>query len=216
MSETEPPIPATPGRARFCVACEQALVSTDQRFCVACGQALSPVRFPEERKSRLAVASLVSSLLWLGGLGSLLAVVFGHLSLGRIDRSAGREGGRGLAIAGLALGYLGIVAAFYLAFFLAFSFVSSNQLSARAQAVGIASQVRDDPSYCWSNLEAQRASLAATCARMERAPLRIAGVVRQGSHTDVVVGDRANSYVIVFEHLFGFDSLLGLVATPSA
>ncbi len=56
----------------------------------------------------LAVASLVLGILWLGWLGSLLAVIFGHVALGQINRSGGREGGRGLAIAGLVLGYVGI------------------------------------------------------------------------------------------------------------
>jgi hypothetical protein len=56
----------------------------------------------------LAVASLVAGVVWMGWLGSFLAVIFGHVALGQIDAAGGREGGRGLAIAGLALGYLGI------------------------------------------------------------------------------------------------------------
>jgi hypothetical protein len=55
----------------------------------------------------LAVASLVCGLLWLGWLGSALAIVFGHVALGQIRRAEPREGGRGIAVAGLALGYLG-------------------------------------------------------------------------------------------------------------
>ncbi|MBL8778870.1 MAG: DUF4190 domain-containing protein [Acidimicrobiales bacterium] len=42
---------------------------------------------------------------------SILAVVFGHLARGRIKRSQGTEGGRGLATAGLVLGYLTLVLA---------------------------------------------------------------------------------------------------------
>jgi hypothetical protein len=56
----------------------------------------------------LAVASLVAGFLWLGWLGSILAVIFGHIALGQINRSGGREGGSGLAIAGLVLGYMGV------------------------------------------------------------------------------------------------------------
>ena len=37
------------------------------------------------------------------------AVVFGHLALARIRRSNGYEGGRGLALTGLAIGYASIV-----------------------------------------------------------------------------------------------------------
>jgi hypothetical protein len=55
----------------------------------------------------LAVASLVCSLLWLGWIGSALAIVFGHVALGQIRRAQGRERGRALAIGGLALGYFG-------------------------------------------------------------------------------------------------------------
>jgi hypothetical protein len=53
-----------------------------------------------------AVASLVCGVLWLFWVGSVLAVVFGILALGQI-RARG-EGGRGLAIAGVVLGGLGM------------------------------------------------------------------------------------------------------------
>ena len=56
----------------------------------------------------LAVASLIAGFFWLGWLGSVLAVIFGHIALGQIKRSGGRETGSGLAISGLVLGYLGI------------------------------------------------------------------------------------------------------------
>jgi len=56
--------------------------------------------------SGLAVASLVLGILWLGWLGSILAVIFGHLALRSIRRGA--ERGWGLAVAGLVLGYIGV------------------------------------------------------------------------------------------------------------
>jgi hypothetical protein len=56
----------------------------------------------------LAVASLIAGFFWVAWLGSFLAVIFGHVALGQIKRSGGRETGTGLAIAGLVLGYLGI------------------------------------------------------------------------------------------------------------
>lgn len=56
----------------------------------------------------LAVASLVCGIVWLGGLGSLLALVFGYMARGQIDASGGREGGRGLAVAGIVLGWVGV------------------------------------------------------------------------------------------------------------
>jgi len=55
----------------------------------------------------LAIASLALGVLWMWWLGSILAVVFGHVALGQIARSPGQSG-RGLAIAGIVLGYLGL------------------------------------------------------------------------------------------------------------
>ena len=55
----------------------------------------------------LAAASLVCGLLWMGWIGSLLAIVFGHVALGQLRRAQGHQSGRGMAIAGLALGYFG-------------------------------------------------------------------------------------------------------------
>jgi hypothetical protein len=55
-----------------------------------------------------AIASLVLGILWLGGLGAVLAIIFGHLALRRIRRPYASETGRGLAVAGLVLGYVGV------------------------------------------------------------------------------------------------------------
>ena len=54
----------------------------------------------------LAIAALVLGILWLYWVGSILAVIFGHIALSQIHHS--RQGGRGLAIAGLVLGYVGL------------------------------------------------------------------------------------------------------------
>ncbi len=67
----------------------------------------------------MAVASLVLGILWLWGLGSLLALIFGVMGKNQIDRSAGRETGRGMAIAGLVLGIVGLVGAVVLALIIA-------------------------------------------------------------------------------------------------
>ena len=55
-----------------------------------------------------AIVSLVCgiALWWLFGIGSIAAVVTGHVALNEI-RSRGMAG-RGLAIAGLVLGYIGV------------------------------------------------------------------------------------------------------------
>jgi branched-subunit amino acid permease len=56
----------------------------------------------------MAVTSLVLGILWIGGLGSLLALIFGIIGLRSIDQSEGAETGRGLAIAGIVLGAVGV------------------------------------------------------------------------------------------------------------
>ena len=56
-----------------------------------------------------AIASLVLSIIWLAGLGSLLAVIFGIVARRQIRASGGRQGGDGLALAGLLIGILGLL-----------------------------------------------------------------------------------------------------------
>jgi hypothetical protein len=69
--------------------------------------------FVAQRKSTngLAVASLVTSLLWMWWFGSIVAIVCGHAALRQINASGGRQGGRGMAYAGLAIGYVSIFVA---------------------------------------------------------------------------------------------------------
>ncbi|MCD0453223.1 DUF4190 domain-containing protein [Actinocorallia sp. API 0066] len=59
------------------------------------------------RRDPFAVAALVCGVLWLCWIGSVLAVVFGHLARRRIRRDGGR--GRVMASFGLAFGYAGLV-----------------------------------------------------------------------------------------------------------
>lgn len=56
-----------------------------------------------------AIASLVLGIVWIAGLGSLLAVIFGVMAKNQIDASGGRQTGRGLAVAGLVLGVVGLI-----------------------------------------------------------------------------------------------------------
>lgn len=75
----------------------------------------------EAPKSGLAIASLVLGILgWLQVLpllGSVLAIVTGHMARAEIARSEGRVGGKGLATAGLALGYSFLLVLVLVAFF---------------------------------------------------------------------------------------------------
>ncbi|GAA5112819.1 DUF4190 domain-containing protein [Haloechinothrix salitolerans] len=61
---------------------------------------------PPPRTDGFAVASLVLGILWIWWLGSILAVIFGHVALSRADNEG--YAGRGLAVAGLVLGYIGV------------------------------------------------------------------------------------------------------------
>jgi hypothetical protein len=61
-----------------------------------------------QQTSGLAIASLVLGIVCLCGLGSLLAIIFGSVSLSQISKSRGTLGGKGMAVAGLVLGIIGL------------------------------------------------------------------------------------------------------------
>jgi hypothetical protein len=52
---------------------------------------------------------MVLGIIWLYWFGSVLAIIFGHVARGQIKRSEGRETGGGMAIAGIVLGWIGVV-----------------------------------------------------------------------------------------------------------
>lgn len=49
---------------------------------------------------------MILGILWVYWIGSILAVIFGHIALRQTRRNGSR--GRGMAIAGLVLGYIGV------------------------------------------------------------------------------------------------------------
>jgi hypothetical protein len=62
-----------------------------------------------------AIASLVLGLVFACGIGSILALVFGHQAKNEIEASNGTQGGEGMATAGIVLGWIGVgLAIFYL------------------------------------------------------------------------------------------------------
>jgi hypothetical protein len=68
---------------------------------------------PEHRQfSGMAITGFVFSLLWLGGFGSLAAVVVCGIAMKRAKTRG--QNGRGLAVAGLILGVLGLLASIWL------------------------------------------------------------------------------------------------------
>ncbi len=69
-------------------------------------------RTTSPRLSMLAFASLVCGIIWVFGIGSVCAVILGHLALRRLRRTG--QAGRALAVVGLVLGYAGVVITFVL------------------------------------------------------------------------------------------------------
>ena len=63
---------------------------------------------PSRTTNGYAIASLVLGILWVWWLGSVLALVFGYVAKSQIDQSNGMQSGRGMAIAGIILGWVGV------------------------------------------------------------------------------------------------------------
>ena len=89
-----------PGDVQFCSSC-------GARFGIP-GPAMAATVPGEVRTSGKAIASLVSGILFFIFPAAIVAVVLGHISLSEINRSMGRVRGKGMALAGLILGYIGI------------------------------------------------------------------------------------------------------------
>jgi hypothetical protein len=55
-----------------------------------------------------AIASLFLGILWLLGVGSVVAIALGYLGLKQIEASAGHQSGRAIAVAGIVIGVIGL------------------------------------------------------------------------------------------------------------
>jgi uncharacterized membrane protein len=64
---------------------------------------------PSKRTNGLAVVSLLLGVLWFAGIGSVLALIFGYRARREIKNSGGSQTGSALAIAGIILGWAGIL-----------------------------------------------------------------------------------------------------------
>jgi type IV pilus assembly protein PilA len=106
----------------FCARCG-ASHPDDGKFCPGCGAPLEKSAWisaavpqvsspgqpsPPPPTSGKAIASLVCGIFFLLFPAAVAAVILGHLSMSEISKAAGRLKGRGLATAGLVLGYLGV------------------------------------------------------------------------------------------------------------
>lgn len=85
-----------------------------------------------------AIASLVLGILGitcLGPLGAIPAAICGHVALSQIKRSSGTLQGEGLAIAGLALGYMSIVLIAFITAITIPAFVKARDAAQRVQCI---------------------------------------------------------------------------------
>ena len=110
----------------ICTKCG-ATLAENSRFCSICGNSIlepqaagtpvAPVAFPPpppapvvaSETSGKAVASLICGIIGIFPF-CVIAIILGHISLSQIGKGAGRLTGKGVAIAGLVLGYLGLAA----------------------------------------------------------------------------------------------------------
>jgi hypothetical protein len=62
----------------------------------------------QTKTNGFAIAALVLGIVWIYWIGSILALVFGYIAKNQIDKSGGAQSGRGMAIAGIVLGWVGV------------------------------------------------------------------------------------------------------------
>lgn len=99
----------------------------------------------------LAIVSLITGIIWIFGLGSLIAVITGVIALNQISKQG--QNGRGLAIAGVVLGGLGLLGAVSMIILFAAVGQGVNEvgraLDARANAP-VTVHVEAEPRVCYT------------------------------------------------------------------
>ena len=70
--------------------------------------AVGYAQVPRRATNGMAIASMVLGIVWVYGIGAILALVFGYMAKSQIDASGGTQQGRGMAIAGIVLGWIGV------------------------------------------------------------------------------------------------------------
>ena len=105
-----------PTTMKTCPACAEQ-VQAQARICRFCGYNFAsglpgsgpPAWRAAPHTNALAIASMVTGIFWFYGIGSILALVFGYKARKEIDSSNGAQTGRGMATAGIVLGWIGVV-----------------------------------------------------------------------------------------------------------
>src|SRR5215207_9117355 len=108
---TRPPTPPPPPPAGPPPASSPPSAPTPPPAPPAYGQQPAGYGYQSTPKTNgLAIASLVLGIaqIFICIVGAILALVFGYISRRQIDESGGTQGGRGMAIAGIILGWVGI------------------------------------------------------------------------------------------------------------
>ena len=70
-------------------------------------QPSNPPAQAQGKKSGMAIASMVLGIIWVFYIGSVLAVILGHVALSKMKKDPS-IGGRGFAVAGVTLGWIGV------------------------------------------------------------------------------------------------------------
>ncbi|HVV76528.1 MAG TPA: DUF4190 domain-containing protein [Mycobacteriales bacterium] len=150
----------------------------------------------------MAVASLILALLWMVGIGSVLAIIFGHVSRRQMRKRPQR--GDGLALAGLIIGYLGLVGAIVFFAFLP-RIIDSDLVQNQLVQDDLKSAASAERHYYDDN----------STYTNDGADLRLEGFDPLGRDTILAGSDGANGYCIVGAHhdsstWYLYDSSYGL------
>ena len=93
---------------KICPECSEQ-IQAQALVCPHCGYDYRlGTRTVVAKTNGMAIASMVLGIVWVYWIGSILAIIFGIIAKRQIDESNGAQTGRGMAIAGIVLGWIGV------------------------------------------------------------------------------------------------------------